>query len=407
MEKIISQKSFNPFTKAVKALHGELSATPERIVKEMFNKLDRIDWKNPDLKILDPAAGFGTFLREAYIRLKEFHSEEYILNNMLYACEISGFNALFMEKKMGLRNIYKGDFLTMRLPDGWPKEFDYVLCNPPYSNGMDLKFLGKAIEICKGEIVFVHPASSYIHKNKKYSKINDQVSSYLKDLVFFNGNPIFDILLFIPCAITHLSKLHNENSFSFDDRINSVNKILRKEDLSKISSFGLNESYNSLYSKIERAVEVSGSLHDFCIITPRGSKNHTLRNPNSFFVEFTRIRGNVNKSENIKSLFKDDFFTIMGRDKAPKSNSNPQFNIWAEFSTEEEASNFIKYCKTDFARMCLALNKTSQSLDCGPLKLIPLLDFRQEWTDEKLYPYFNITREDQDFIKEIIAPYYD
>jgi predicted RNA methylase len=251
MEKIISQKSFNPFTKAVKALHGELSATPERIVKEMFNKLDRIDWKNPDLKILDPAAGFGTFLREAYIRLKEFHSEEYILNNMLYACEISGFNALFMEKKMGLRNIYKGDFLTMRLPDGWPKEFDYVLCNPPYSNGMDLKFLGKAIEICKGEIVFVHPASSYIHKNKKYSKINDQVSSYLKDLVFFNGNPIFDILLFIPCAITHLSKLHNENSFSFDDRINSVNKILRKEDLSKISSFGLNESYNSLYSKID------------------------------------------------------------------------------------------------------------------------------------------------------------
>ena len=107
-------KSFDIFTKAVKSLHGELSATPERIVKEMFSKLDEVvDWKNPDLKILDPAAGFGTFLREAYIRLKEFHSEDHILNNMLYACEINGFKTLFLEKKMGLRNIYKGDFLTM------------------------------------------------------------------------------------------------------------------------------------------------------------------------------------------------------------------------------------------------------------------------------------------------------
>jgi type I restriction-modification system DNA methylase subunit len=133
MERMIITKSFDAFTKAVKSLHGEFSATPKEVVELMFNKLDKIDWKNPNLKILDPAAGFGTFLRESYIRLKEFHSEDHILNNMLYACEINGFKTLFLEKKMGLRNIYRGDFLTMQLPEGWPKEFDIVVSNPPYS----------------------------------------------------------------------------------------------------------------------------------------------------------------------------------------------------------------------------------------------------------------------------------
>ena len=35
------------------------------------------------------------------------------------------------------------------------------------------------------------------------------------------------------------------------------------------------------------------------------------------------------------------------------------------------------------------------------------MDFTQEWTDERLYKHFNITEEEQAFIKEIIPPYYD
>ena len=56
--------------------------------------------------------------------------------------------------------------------------------------------------------------------------------------------------------------------------------------------------------------------------------------------------------------------------------------------------------------MCFAINKTTQKVTTG-LNSIPWMDFTQEWTDEKLYKHFNITEEEQAFIKKIIPPYYD
>jgi len=183
---------------------------------------------------------------------------------------------------------------------------------------------------------------------------------------------------------------------------------LKKSEIFKISLFGYNKTFNDLKVKIEKKVSETSSIHNLCNITARGSKNHSLNQEDSFFVEFTRIRGNTNMS-NIEdsSIFKDDFYTMIKSDIEVKRGVRPKFNIWAEFETENEANNFIRYCKTDFARMCLSFGKTSQSLDCGPLRFIPVVDFSQEWTDEKLYSHFNITAEEQAFIKEVIPPYYE
>jgi hypothetical protein len=41
------------------------------------------------------------------------------------------------------------------------------------------------------------------------------------------------------------------------------------------------------------------------------------------------------------------------------------------------------------------------------MKLIPWMDFTQEWNDEKLYSHFGITKEEQAFIKQVIPPFYD
>lgn len=290
----------------------------------------------------------------------------------------------------------------------WPDKFDIVIANPPYSNNLHIKFLEKSIDVSNDEVVFVHPASSYIHSNKKYDSVNRLISEQIKSVTFFNGNPIFNIGLYVPCSVTHLSKSLSSDEFNFVDKINSQDIVIKKTEISKISLFGYNKIFNGLKGKIGKKVEESYSVHDLCNITPRGSKNHLLKKQDSFFVEFTRIRGNTNMS-NIEdsSIFKDDFYTILKSEIEVKRGTNPKFNIWAEFETEVEGNNFISYCKTDFARMCLSLGKTSQSLDCGPLKFIPALDFTQEWTDEKLYAHFNITEEEQAFIKEVIPPYYD
>jgi site-specific DNA-methyltransferase (adenine-specific) len=89
------------------------------------------------------------------------------------------------------------------------------------------------------------------------------------------------------------------------------------------------------------------------------------------------------------------------------SGRNPKYRVWFEFKTEMEALNFIKYSKTYFSRGCLSLVKTNKNIAQNELSFIPSMDFTQEWTDEKLYAHFNITEEEQAFIKEIIPPYYD
>jgi hypothetical protein len=130
-----------------------------------------------------------------------------------------------------------------------------------------------------------------------------------------------------------------------------------------------------------------------------------LKNPNSFLVQFTHIRGGVSRERN--KLHNIDFYTLFKKDKIVESGINPKNRIWFEFSTEMEANNFVKFCKTNFVRACISLVKTNANIAQNELAYIPLVDFTQEWTDKKLYAYFNITEEEQAFIKEVIPPYYD
>ena len=46
------------------------------------------DWKNPKLKWEDPTCGNGNFLVEIKTKLLEYHSKDYILENMIYGADI-------------------------------------------------------------------------------------------------------------------------------------------------------------------------------------------------------------------------------------------------------------------------------------------------------------------------------
>ena len=59
--------------------------TPKYIVDKL---LDGIDYSNPDLTICEPSFGDGRILLEVKTRLLEYHSEEHIMNNMLFGIEI-------------------------------------------------------------------------------------------------------------------------------------------------------------------------------------------------------------------------------------------------------------------------------------------------------------------------------
>jgi methylase of polypeptide subunit release factors len=385
--------------------------TPEELSQEMISKIPEYIFESDTTTFLDPACGRGTFLIQITKKLKSYgHSWENITSR-IFGIDIDPFSGIKQAQYLlGSKNIIVQDFLEMSFPENWPKEFDVIVSNPPYSKKLDLKFLEKSVDLSGGQILFVHPYTMWASKNenKYYSRIKENLYPILSSISIFNGNGIFDIGLYVPCCITHLDKTKSGNSFTLNNLISGAEEEIKKDQYNSLSIFGFNKTFNSIYEKIKNLKSEFCTKKGFVYSSGGNDHNKYLRNPDSYFVEFTNITAGNVRGKEVKmedNIYNKDFFIAISKYQlVVKRGGSPKYNIWFEFETEEEGNNFLKYLKTDFARMCMALVKRDQNIKLGTL---PWMDFTQEWNNSNLYEHFNITEEEQMFIKETILPYYD
>jgi len=304
-----------------------------------------------------------------------------------------------MNYNVEIEYINKDENPIYHLEMNFTEKFDIVLSNPPYSKYLHLKFLEKCVAIANEKIVFVHPSNSFVNEkggNSNYVNSNSFLEDKIESVEFFNGNGIFEIDLFAPCSITTVNPSGNGGKISVNNLMNGDQ--YEAKTISEITQFKNKPQLWSLKSKIDSFVSSNGSLDD--IIKDKRS--------GPYMVEFTRIRGHINNKGDMSSkILKDDFFTFMKKDTEVLQTQNPKYDLWFRFQTEREGENFISFLKTDFARFSLAMYKFAQSLNNGELRFVPMVDFTQEWTDEKLNSLFSVSKEEQEYIREIIPPYYD
>lgn len=74
------------------------------------------------------------------------------------------------------------------------------------------------------------------------------------------------------------------------------------------------------------------------------------------------------------------------------------------FGTKRMAENVISYINTKFFRFLVMLKKNTQNGTKGVYEFVPLQDFTESWSDEKLYKKYNLTQEEIDFIESMIRP---
>jgi len=74
------------------------------------------------------------------------------------------------------------------------------------------------------------------------------------------------------------------------------------------------------------------------------------------------------------------------------------------FESKTKTINVMKYIATKFFRFLVLINKPTQHATSKVYKFVPIQDFSQEWTDEKLYKKYGITEEEQAFIDSLIRP---
>ena len=76
--------------------------TPIELCDLMVNRIPVDVLKDPESTFIDPAAGTGNFLIALLGRLREYHTEKYIVENMLYSVELMEDNHKELCERVGV-----------------------------------------------------------------------------------------------------------------------------------------------------------------------------------------------------------------------------------------------------------------------------------------------------------------
>lgn len=88
----------------------------------------------------------------------------------------------------------------------------------------------------------------------------------------------------------------------------------------------------------------------------------------------------------------------------PNTVSTATYKILKCFDSKKEAENFISYVKTKFFRFLVLLVKNTQHAPSKVYSFVPMQDFNEEWTDEKLYKKYKLTKDEIAFIESMVRP---
>ncbi len=74
------------------------------------------------------------------------------------------------------------------------------------------------------------------------------------------------------------------------------------------------------------------------------------------------------------------------------------------FKNKQESKNFVTYAKTKFFRSLVLARKITQDNTKDKFRFVPMQDFSEPWTDEKLYKKYKLTKDEIAFIDSLIRP---
>ncbi len=88
----------------------------------------------------------------------------------------------------------------------------------------------------------------------------------------------------------------------------------------------------------------------------------------------------------------------------PNSCCTETYLLIGPFSNKERAKNVISYIETKFFRFLVLLIKNTQNGMKKVYSFVPMQNFNEPWTDEKLYAKYGLTDSETAFIESMIRP---
>lgn len=88
----------------------------------------------------------------------------------------------------------------------------------------------------------------------------------------------------------------------------------------------------------------------------------------------------------------------------PESCCTETYILIGPLKNKKESENLVSYINTRFFRFLVLLRKNTQHALKKVYKFVPLQDFSEPWTDEKLYKKYKLTKEEIEFIESMVRP---
>jgi len=231
--------------------------TPIHIVDEMISGIE----PDVNLLVMDLCAGIGVFgirwLRYLANNNPDLDLEIYI-KNKLHFLEIDSDNCDKLKHISSDLNVINGDAFFLKDIN---YKYDVIFTNPPFNKNLDLKILKEIFHI-SDRWVIVHPSTWLIdlkHSFKLYMDYRKKIAGHLKLVRAFNGNPVFNIQLFVPCVICHIDFRN-----TFVTSVDYFGDKFLEEDIFEITKFGSKwrPLVRPFFYELKEYIRQNGSLWD-------------------------------------------------------------------------------------------------------------------------------------------------
>lgn len=340
----------------------------------------------------------------------------------------------------------------------WKKEvkemkFDAVLGNPPYqenigSEGNDSlakqlfpDFIKTAILLNVRYISLITPSRwftadaqdksflklrNFVHDNNHFKKIVNYPDN--KDLFknvsigavnyFLYDNSYEGDVEFVECNANGKSVAHRplfeddlDVIIATNSIINIINKVRTAPDFNSFLTFTQGRNAFGIVGKESELLKTTlekpfdGAVEVLCAYEKIRYIDRKNISKNSELVDKWKIftsKGNGGAG----TLTEGKAVAILGKSYigSPGTACSDSLIPIGEFDSEIEAINLKKYMETKFLRFMVGVLKVSQNISQNVYRFVPVQDFTQEWTDEKLYKKYGFTNEEIAYIESSIKP---
>jgi len=88
----------------------------------------------------------------------------------------------------------------------------------------------------------------------------------------------------------------------------------------------------------------------------------------------------------------------------PRTVCTESYLVAGHFASESDALALDCYMRTRFVRFLVSLRAVTQHVTRGSFAFVPVQDFATQWTDEKLYKKYDLTKDEIAFIESMVRP---